>query len=62
MPLYTEGTGEDTFPLELPLTICHSRRMKVGVQLAMEVVMGKKAIWGGLRSGLLTGVSLGGKD
>ena len=30
--------------------------------MAMEVVMGKKAIWGGLRAGLLTGVSLGGKD
>ena len=62
MRLPAEGTGEDTFPLESPLTICCSRRMKVGVQLAMEVVMGKKAIGGGLRAGLLTGVPLGRRE
>lgn len=50
-----EGTVEDAFPLESPLTIYHSRRMKGGSELAVEVVMGEKAIWGRPRAGSAPG-------
>lgn len=46
-----EGTMEHTCPLESPGTIYHSGKTRVGVELAMEVVMGKKAIGSGRRAG-----------
>lgn len=37
---------EGAFPLESPFTIYHSRRMKGGSKLAVEVTMGKKRPFG----------------
>lgn len=53
-----EGTVEDAFPLESPLTIYHSRRMKGGSKLVVEVVMGERPSGVGRGLGLLTGVAL----
>ena len=49
---------EDAFPLESPLTIYHSRRMKGGSKLVVEVVMGERPSGVGRGLGLLTGVAL----